>query len=205
MSVAEMPSPPIRVSPASNGMMMTGEEFDAIDDWIDGYRYELIHGVLVVSPPAGIGERSPNSYLAYLIYSFNESHENGAVVDDTVAEQEIKIGGNRRRMDRAIWVGLGHKIRPLEDVPTIAIEFVSKSSRDRRRDYVEKRREYAEAGVKEYWVIDRFARDMTVFRGMDETLVVKEGECYSTPLMPGFELPLAKLFARAELHTDTDE
>jgi hypothetical protein len=31
-----------------NGMMMTPEEYDAIEDYDDTYRYELINGVLVV-------------------------------------------------------------------------------------------------------------------------------------------------------------
>jgi len=120
-------------------------------------------------------------------------------------EQEIRIGENRRRADRAIWVGHGRTIRPDQDVPTIAVEFVSRSSRDRQRDYVEKRREYAQAGVKEYWVIDRFAREMTVFRGAEETLNVPEGEVYRTPLLPGFELPLDRLLARADQYQAEDE
>lgn len=205
MSLAEMPLMPTRIGPESNGMMMTPEEYDAATDWDEFYRYELIHGVLIVSPPAGAGERSPNSYLGHLVYTYQESDPQGSIVDDVLPEQEIRINGNRRRADHAIWIGYGRTIVPLDDVPTIAVEFVSKWSRDRRQDYIEKRREYVEAGVKEYWVIDRFRRTMTVFRGMTEEIVVKEGDAYETPLMPGFQLPLARLLAKADAYTSGDE
>ena len=87
------------------------------------------------------------------------------------------------------------------DVPTIAIEFVSASRRDRSRDYVEKRREYQKAGVVEHWIVDRFHRNMTVLRhgsdGISE-FIVREHETYKTLLLPGFELPLAQLLAVAD-------
>jgi Uma2 family endonuclease len=56
-------------------------------------------------------------------------------------------------------------------------------------------------GVKEYWVIDRFQRTLTVYgRQVSPSgeRVVAENETYSTPLLPGSELPLAQLFAAAD-------
>ena len=75
--------------------------------------------------------------------------------------------------------------------------------RDRERDYEEKRREYLALGVREYWIIDRFDRDMTVYRRQPESLesdklVIKEHEVYNTSLLPGFELPLARLLKVAD-------
>lgn len=198
MSIAEPLSAPTRVGPRANGMLMTPEEYDSIEAWEEGYRYELVHGVLIVSPPAGAGERGPNDDLGHIINDYQRHHPNGPVVDDTLPEQEIKTPTNRRRADRAIWVGLGRDPIPEVDVPTIAVEFVSESNRDRRRDYDEKLDEYAAAGVQEYWVIDRFRRMMTVFRGTGPELVVKEGETYCTPLLPGFELPLDRILKRAD-------
>ncbi|MGP0069688.1 MAG: Uma2 family endonuclease, partial [Isosphaeraceae bacterium] len=73
--------------------------------------------------------------------------------------------------------------------------------RDWRRDYEEKRREYREAGVVEYWIIDRFQRIMTVYQDRQDgpgEVVVSEHENYRTPLLPGFELPLARLLSGAD-------
>ena len=82
------------------------------------------------------------------------------------------------------------------DVPAIAVEFVSNRKRDRVRDYEEKRREYRAIGISEYWVIDRFDHTMTVFKKTSTSasgMVIKADETYRTPLLPGFELPLRHL------------
>ena len=87
-------------------------------------------------------------------------------------------------------------------MPTIAVEFVSRSTRDRVRDDEEKRRDYLAAGIKEYWVIDRFARAMTVYREGAEAaskVVAAADGAYRTPLLPGLEVPLTRLFALADV------
>jgi Uma2 family endonuclease len=191
------------VGPDCNGMLMTPEEFDAIEEYDELYCYELIHGVLIVLPRPGEAERSPNDELGHLIRNYQEGHTNGGIVDDTMYEQTLYTTGNRRAADRAIWLGLGRAPDPRRDVPAILVEFVSKRRRDRNRDYVEKRREYAEAGVKEYWVIDRRLRRMTVYRGTGEEIVVGGRQTYRTDLMPGFELPLERLLMRADRYPDS--
>jgi len=69
------------------------------------------------------------------------------------------------------------------------------------RDYEEKRDEYLAAGVKEYWIIDRFRRVMTVYRkGLAGPTydIVTETQSYETGLLPGFVLPLSRLLAKAD-------
>lgn len=52
MSTARVRRPnTARLGCLSNGMLMTPEEFDAATDFDELYSYELIHGVLIVSPP----------------------------------------------------------------------------------------------------------------------------------------------------------
>ena len=97
-----------------------------------------------------------------------------------------------------VWVGLGRLPDPKLDPPAIAIEFVSKSRRDRKRDYEVKRIEYRDVGVAEYWIIDRFSRTMTVSFVDGSERIVAENETYRTRLLPGFELPLQKLMAIAD-------
>jgi Uma2 family endonuclease len=121
-------------------------------------------------------------------------------MDATFSEELVVTHTDRRRADRVIYAGLGRD--PLEgEVPTIVVELVSKGKRDLIRDYEEKRDEYLALGVREYWVFDRFARCLTVYRPQGSTSVqqvVREGEIYTTPLLPGFELSLDRLLARAD-------
>jgi Uma2 family endonuclease len=186
-----------------SGSLMTADEFDAAEDWDENYSYELINGVLVVTPPPGEGERGPNGLLDQLLRNYRDQHPQGKSLDYTLVEQTIVVKrGNRRRADRVIWAGLGRVPNVRREPPTIAIEFVSPGRRSRKRDYDAKRDEYIESGVSEYWIIDRFLRTMTVIEnapsGVKET-IVNEGDIYCTPLLPGFELPLARLLAEADL------
>jgi len=182
-------------------MLMTPEEFDAATDFDELYCYELIHGVLIVSPPPGESERDPNGELEYLLRAYQSGHEAGSALDKTLSEQYVHLSDSRRRADRVIWAGLGRIPDPKTDVPAIVVEFVSNRQRDRVRDYEEKRRQYLAVGVQEYWIIDRFRRIMTVFRGRPgepAEQIIKENEIYRTTLLTGFELPLARLLKVAD-------
>lgn len=183
------------------GMLMTPEEFDAVDECDRMYRYELIDGRLVVTPSPLEAERDPNEELARLLRNYQEQHPEGRALDKTLPEQTIPTLTNRRRADRAIWAGLGRQPNPATDLPTIVAEFVSEALRDRKRDYEEKRDEYREVGIAEYWIIDRFRRIMTVFSNDPSgprELTFGEKDVYRTPRLPGFELPLARLFRLAD-------
>ena len=187
-----------RIDRRSNGMSMTPEEFDAIEDYDDCYRYELIRGVLIVSPIPAEAEADPNGELEFILRTYRRTHPQGHSLDATLNERYVHLVDSRRRPDRVIWTGLGRVPDPKLDVPSIVVEFVSKSKRDRVRDYVEKRQEYLALGILEYWIIDRFQRFMTVIRADQADLIVKETEAYRTPLLPGFELPLAEIFETAD-------
>jgi Uma2 family endonuclease len=180
---------------------MTPEEFDAIEEYDELYQYELIHGVLVVTPFATEAERHPNDVLGHLLRKYQEENLHGKALDETLFEQYIRTGDNRRRADRVIWAGLGRKPDPRSDVPTIVVEFPAAGRAAWKRDYIEKRHEYLTIGVREYWVIDRFERVMTVY--FDESAKpgerrIAESEIYRSPLLPGFELSLARLLAAAD-------
>jgi Uma2 family endonuclease len=191
---------PVRLGLGSNGMRMTLAEFDAVTEWDEAYRYELLHGVVIVSPAPDIGERSPNDEFGFLLRTYRRTA--GSTIDDTVPEHDVVTSSGKRRADRVIWAGLGRVPRPKVDVPTIVVEFVSRSTRDRHRDFVEKRAEYAELGVAEYWVVDRFDRSLTVCLADGTETVVPEEGVYETDLLPGFELPLATLLEAADRYAE---
>jgi Uma2 family endonuclease len=198
MSIMRARTKRVVLRPALAGTLMTPQEFDSVREVKEGYVYELIHGVLVVSPPPLEAERGPNEELGFMLRFYQRSHPEGHALDDTLPEHHIYFGDNARRADRAIWAGLGRQPDPQRDPPTIAVEFPSRGKRNRHRDYVEKKQEYKAIGIQEYWLIDRFDRIMTVYRSDGSVIVVKENETYTTPLLPGFELPLAHILAVAD-------
>jgi Uma2 family endonuclease len=202
MSIAKLRTKKrLRLGPFSNGIVMPPEEFDAVTESDDRYAYELIHGVLIVSPTPGESERDPTGELEYLLRSYQQTHPDGAILDKTLSEQYVPLKDGRRRADRVIWIRLGRVPEPKVDIPAIVAEFVSKRKRDRAGDYEEKRHDYQALGVLEYWIIDRFDRTMTVFKSAPDgpaEVIVKADETYRTPLLPCFELPLARLLQAAD-------
>jgi Uma2 family endonuclease len=190
-----------RVGADSAGLLMTPQEFDAIEDYDELCRYELIHGVLVVTAVPLEQEADPNETLGGLLFVYREQHPLGSALDRTLMERFVHTPGSRRRADRVIWAGLGRRPNPRTDPPTIAVEFVSAGKRSWKRDYEAKRDEYLALGIAEYWIFDRFARRLTVHRNSPEgatRIVVLEGEVYQTPFLPGFELPLARILQAAD-------
>src|SRR4029077_11513409 len=110
----------------SNGIMMTPEEYEDSDyeDFDPNWSYELINGVLVVSPIPLIHETDPNEELGRWLRNYQEDHPEGTALNLTLPEQYVKCGRNRRKPDRSIWAGLGRLPRRNEN-PTIAVEFAS--------------------------------------------------------------------------------
>ena len=187
------------IGPGDNGMIMTPEQFDRAD-YQEGWRYELIHGVLVVSPIPSEQEVDPNEELGHRLRQYRAAHPQGKALDKTLPERLVYLGDTRRRPDRVIWAGLGRLPRPKE-LPAIIVEFVSRRRRDRLLDYETKRDEFMEAGIREYWVIDRFQRIMSVFfkvQGKIRKKVIRANQNYHTELLPGFELRLADLLTVAD-------
>jgi Uma2 family endonuclease len=157
--------------------------------------------VLIVNPIPLETEVGPNEYLGHLLLGYWERDLQNSALDATLPERYVRTKDSRRRADRLIWAGLGRVPDWKKDLPSIAVEFVSRARRDRLRDYEEKRREYMELGIGEYWIVDRFRRIMMVIRNSPTgpvERIVQEQETYSTPLLPEFELSLARLLAIAD-------
>ncbi len=152
----------------SAGIMMSPEEFDAIEEYDELYQYELIRGVLVVTPIPLDSEAYPNETLGGLLFVYKRQHPLGSALDLTLQERYVYHRDSRRRPDRLIWAGLGRRPPTRNEPPTIAVEFVSAGRRNWKRDYVTKRAEYRELGIKEYWIVDRFARTLTVHHNSPE-------------------------------------
>ena len=199
MATAVLKTRRLRLGPRSAGLLLTSTEFDHARVQ-KGWRYELINGVLVVSPTPSRQERDPNETLGQWFRNYQDGHPQGSALDLTLLDEEIETKQNRRRVDRAIWAGLGRD--PEEgEAPTIAVEFVSKGKINQERNYIAKRAEFREIGVREYWVVDRFRRSLTVYRfggETDEELHIPADKTYETPLLPGFILELKRLLAAAD-------
>jgi Uma2 family endonuclease len=82
------------------------------------------------------------------------------------------------------------------DGADLAVEIVSDEGRE--RDLVTKRREYARAGIAEYWIIDPLLRQVTILR-LDgdhyiEAGTYAPGDTAASVLLPGFNVAVTDIF-----------
>jgi len=85
------------------------------------------------------------------------------------------------------------------DGADFVVEIVSPDKPE--RDLVEKRRDYAEAKIPEYWIVNRLSETVTVLR-LDDREYVEHGNFgrstrATSALLPGFEVEVSALFDAA--------
>lgn len=83
----------------------------------------------------------------------------------------------------------------VEGIPDLLVEVLSA---DRSRDLDLKRARYATAGVPEYWIVDP-VNDIVIVLELSgdeyvERAVLSRNDTLTTPVIPGFSMPLEQLF-----------
>lgn len=91
--------------------------------------------------------------------------------------------------------------------PDIAVEVISPSLRDQRRDRSEKMEEYARFGIRYYWLVDPQQRSVEIYEpGPDGAYArarrVSSGTIRDVPGCPGLELDLDDMWARIDALED---
>ncbi len=86
----------------------------------------------------------------------------------------------------------------IEGAPDLVVEVLSSSTA--RMDRLLKLNRYAEAGVREYWLVDPAARTIEILVNNGERFVVhvQAGGSWTSPAVPGVELDIDGLWAAVE-------
>lgn len=158
---------------------------------------ELVDGVLV-EKAMGTKEGYYAGVLLHLIWSFLDKHSLGIVLG---ADGMLRLlPGLVRIPDVSFisWERLGGDELPDDAiaslVPDLAVEVVSKGNTKEEID--RKLTEYFETGVRLAWVVYPKTRTVKVYTAVDEVRTHRESESLDGgEVLPGFKLPLAKLFA----------
>ena len=141
---------------------LTLEEYLTYDDGTDT-RYELVDGVLVE-----MGAESPlNTQIAFFlgVYFFQLGIPVSrigikhliVVSSSKVTAREPDLVVHSEASDAAIAGSTQAIVKAEMPVPTLVIEVVSPGepgTENYDRDYIDKRKEYAERGIPEFWLID---------------------------------------------------
>jgi Uma2 family endonuclease len=166
----------------------TIDDLDGFPD--DGQRYELLQGMLIVTPQAGMPHQLISTRLATAlsIYLGNRAYVVGPGVvqrpPDTHLEPDLLVFPPPLPKSEK-WTDLaGH---------WLAVEVYSRSSKYHDHDY--KRDAYLALGVAEVWLIDRRERIILVSSGRVRDRRVVDTIRWQAPGYTGaFELKLSELF-----------
>jgi Uma2 family endonuclease len=161
---------------------------------------ELVDGTLV-EKAVGYFESRLAIVLSYFIESFLETNRLGMVLGEAGTLQILSKLVRAADVSFVRWDRLpGGKLpeAPIPElVPNLAVEILSKSNTP--AEMKRKRGEYFEAGVQLVWIIDPKTRSAAVYTEPERpTAIDRDGTLFGGEVLPGFALPLAELFARAE-------
>lgn len=164
-------------------------------------RYELMEGVIVVSPPPGLTHQRALGNLLYIVMNYLIKNPVGEIftTPGVTFDQhnsvipDITYSSNERMAD----------IAPGEHIagaPELMIEFVSPGSTNSKRDRVLKRRVYGTHSVEEYWIVDPAKRTVEVYRlkknSLELLITLSDNDEISTPLLPGLVIPIVTIFGK---------
>jgi Uma2 family endonuclease len=142
---------------------LTWDDLQELPD--DGRRFELVDGVLLVSPaPVTVHQRVVTRLLVLIHPMLPPASEvlpapvDWHISEHTVFEPDIVVVG---RLDGSE--------RYLEETPLLAVEVLSPSTK--LRDLGLKRRYYGDAGLPWYWIVDPKEPRLTVLRLVDGRFV----------------------------------
>lgn len=97
----------------------------------------------------------------------------------------------------------------LYGAPELVIEVLSPGTKNIARDRTAKLGLYGRRGVEEYWIADWRQHRVEVYRragaGLALVAALGPGDTLTSPLLPGFALPLDRLFAGIPLGVPDDE
>ena len=181
-----------------SGVKLTYDDFLLFPD--DGQRHELIDGEHYVTAVPVRRHQKIVMNIGFLIRLYLEGHPIGEMysvpMDDIlsnvdVVEPDVQYISHQRlaQLEPSDWI---------KGAPNLVVEVASPSTR--KRDATIKRNLYERYGVDEYWIVDPVDDTIQVYRlvhgryWLAAALARERGDVLTTPLLPGLDLPLAKIF-----------
>lgn len=136
----------------------------------DGNKYELVRGELFVTPPPSVGHEELAAVLGRILDAYVAASGLGRVYRPRAVLRVLESEVEPDLMVRPAAAGAvdWSEAPP----PILVVEILSNATR--RRDHVQKRDLYLDAGVPEYWIVDGQRRDICVVKPAQLDLVASE-------------------------------
>jgi Uma2 family endonuclease len=172
------------------------------EDWLnlpsDGYLYEVIEGVLHMSPPPSIEHQRASLRLVRKMADYADAKQLGEVLEAPVG---VRLPGHSTPvLPDALYIHADqlHIIgkQYVEGVPDLIVEILSPGNwfYDRR----DKLELYQEAGVAEYWIVDPRTRTVEIYQLDEQEYLLTDkygsGKTAVSQALTGFTIAVDDIF-----------
>jgi Uma2 family endonuclease len=175
--------------------VFTYEDYLQLPD--NGKRYEIIDGELYMSPAPNLGHQRRVRRFLYVVEDFLEKNPIGEVFpaptdiilsDIDVLQPDIVFIA-KDKFDRLTRENI-------QGAPDLVIEVLSPYTE--KRDRTVKLKTYTKFGVLEYWMVSEENETVEIWRRKGKKLIfhtlLDKTQILTTPLLPGLEISLKKIF-----------
>jgi len=178
-------------------------------------RYEIIGGEKFMSPAPNLDHSDIIFKLAFVIGGYLIEHKSGYVYTDST---DVHFSdGSLYKPDLSVVLKSNEKIlagrKAIYGAPDMVVEVLSYSTR--KKDLGVKKDTYEAQGVREYWIVDPWAKSVTVYLlrdgkyFLDDRYILLEGSDFETltdeekvelktevpvAILDGFKVPLKFIF-----------
>lgn len=181
------------------------------DDWLrlpsDGTKYEVLGGVLSMTPAPSTSHQSASLHLTRAIINFVEQHDLGEVF---AAPTDVKLATESVPVEPDIlFIARGRediiKEARIDGAPDLVIEIVSPSNwpYDRKTKY----ELYQLNRIPEYWLVDYRARTIEVFvlEGGEYALLGAwgDGDRAASRVLEGLDVDVSEVFRGVRRRSQT--
>ena len=181
-----------------HGAKLTLAEYLALE--IEGL-WELADGELYEMPPPNLDHQELIGFLYWMMRAY--LHETTPKLGRVWHGVGVALSDTMMLIPDLVFIRSEHqgimRTNYLDGIPDLAVEVLST---DRRRDLALKRGWYAAAGIPEYWILDPVNDTLTILElsggEYTERAVLGSNDVLTTPMLPGFDLPLERLFANPD-------
>jgi Uma2 family endonuclease len=175
----------------------------------DGNRYEVIDGELYVTHAPNLRHQFAVDQIGHEFAHWRDAAPGrGLAVSgpgvvfafDTGVIPDLVWAGTDRLASIVIDPATGRPAGRFFQAPDLLVEIVSPGADNERRDREVKLKLYARRGAREYWIVDYLRRTVEIHRRTEAATLelaatLGEGDTLTSPLLPDFALPVARIFA----------
>jgi len=179
----------------------------SVDDYLEltnftNRRVELSDGNIEVLEIPKEAHELIIRFLFLALYDFTSSKKLGETFFSGIRVRNLET---KVRMPDIVFMLTANRHRRTNDFwhgADLVMEVVSPDHGSRKRDLVEKKTEYAAAGIPEYWIVDPDEQHIRVLTlkndSYAEAAPFDSGTKAASVLLPGFEVDVQEVFAAAE-------